>query len=83
METTEQDLDLHTEPEKVIVLTDETQYFLQKAGQWANFLGIIGFICCGLIILAAFFVGSIFSTASQTNPMMASFAGMGTLFTVI
>ena len=81
--TTTDDLNYHSEPEKAIILTDEAQYFLQKAGQWANFLGIVGFIFCGLIALLAFFAGSIFAAASQANPMMASFAGMGSMITII
>ena len=67
-----------------IVLTDEARYYLQKAGQWAYFLGIMGFIGTAFIAIMALFIGSIFTAASQLNPAMGGMAaGGGTLVTVI
>lgn len=43
----------------------EAQSFLREAGKWSYFLGIVGFILTGLILICAFFVGSIFSKLPQ------------------
>jgi hypothetical protein len=37
------------QPESQIILTEEAQYYLQKAGQWAYFLGIVGFVLAGIL----------------------------------
>jgi hypothetical protein len=81
METIEDNLQPAAAPQ--LLITEDAKYFLSKAGQWANFLGIMGFIGTGLIALMALFVGTIFTTLSQVNPMMGAVAGMGSLFTVI
>jgi hypothetical protein len=49
-----------TAPEPGIVLTLEAQGYLVEAGKWAYFLGIMGFIATGFILLCAFFIGTIF-----------------------
>lgn len=67
-----------------IVLTDEARYYLQKAGQWAYFLGIMGFIGTGLIFIGALFAGTMFTTMARVNPLIEGIAaGLGTLMTVI
>ncbi|MET3979395.1 hypothetical protein ABIB62_001981 [Mucilaginibacter sp. UYP25] len=70
-------------PEPQIILNEQAQYYLQKAGQWAYFLGIMGFVGTAFIAIMALFVGTIFTTMATINPMMAAAAGMGGLFTVI
>src|SRR5882672_6038048 len=35
--------------------------YLSDTAKWAKFLAIVGFIVCGLIVLVAFFAGSILS----------------------
>ncbi|QHS57736.1 DUF5362 domain-containing protein [Mucilaginibacter sp. 14171R-50] len=69
------------EPESKLILTDEAQYYLQKAGQWAYFLGIMGFIGTAFVAIMALFVGALFSTMASMNPMMAGAAGMGGVVT--
>jgi hypothetical protein len=61
-----------------IILNEEAQYYLQKSGEWARFLGIMGFICAGLVLIAALFMGSIFSmmSAYQANPYPAGMGGL-------
>ncbi|TFF35903.1 DUF5362 family protein [Mucilaginibacter psychrotolerans] len=67
-----------------IVLTDEARYYLQKAGQWAYFLGIMGFIGTAFIAIMALFAGTLFTTMARANPLMEGMAaGLGTLMTVI
>jgi hypothetical protein len=69
-------------PSPVLTIGAEGQYFLKTAGRWATFLGIIGFIGCGLIAIEAFFVGSVFTrvAAVSPNPMLTAMAGFGWLF---
>jgi glucan phosphoethanolaminetransferase (alkaline phosphatase superfamily) len=70
-------------PEPHLILTEEAQYYLQKAGQWANFIGIVGFVMTGFVVLAALFIGTIFTTMAAFNPMLAGAAAMGPMLTVI
>lgn len=81
METFEHNEIPATEPQ--LVLTEEAQYYLQKAGQWSNFLGIMGFIGTGVIAIMALFIGTLFSTMAAMNPMMAGAAGMGSAMTIV
>lgn len=53
---------------------------LAEAARWAKFLAIIGFIICGLIVLAGLFVGSfmsVFSSRYGANPYNDFPAGPG------
>ncbi|HWZ14908.1 MAG TPA: DUF5362 family protein [Mucilaginibacter sp.] len=67
-----------TVPEPGIVLTLEAQSYLLEAGKWAYFLGIVGFIMTGFILLCAFFVGAIFSLMTKYQPATTPYpAGVG------
>ncbi|MBK0380837.1 DUF5362 family protein [Mucilaginibacter segetis] len=71
------------EAEKGMLLTNESQYYLQQAGKWANFLGIVGFVMTGFILLLSLFIGAIFSKmGSMPNSGMPYGAGMGGFMTV-
>jgi hypothetical protein len=73
-----------TAPETGMALTFEGQTYLREAGKWAGFLGIIGFVMCGLLLIAALFVGTIFSMLAQISPVYAQMpAGIGAVFAVI
>jgi len=67
-----------------INLTMEAQVYLREAGRWAVFLGVMGFIGCGIIFIVAFFAGSMFSRMAElsNNQVAAALAGMGGLVTV-
>jgi hypothetical protein len=69
METTE-NFEPTAEPQ--IILSEEAQYYLQKAGQWAYFLGIVGFVLSGIFVLGSLFIGSIFSMLSKLQPEAAT-----------
>ena len=58
----------HEASETGLALTFEGQTYLREAGKWAGFLGIIGFILCGLLLIVALFVGTIFSALGQFIP---------------
>ncbi len=60
-----------------LVLLEEAQYYLQKAGQWAKFLGIMGFIGSGFLAIMSFFIGSIMGGLAlrQGNIAPAGFGG--------
>jgi hypothetical protein len=65
-----------------LVLGAEAKYFLHTAGRWASFLGILGFIGTGFIVLCAFFVTTIFSLMSRLNPAASAMpSGFGGIFT--
>jgi hypothetical protein len=86
METTETEVQPTPTPapEPVLILTREAQYYLQEAGKWANFLGIVGFIMCAIFLLIALFIGVIFSMLASVSPMYSQIpAGIGTFLSVI
>jgi hypothetical protein len=61
----------HTAPETGLALTFEGQTYLREAGKWAGFLSIVGFIFCGLFLIIALFIGTIFSFLGQLSPAYA------------
>ncbi|WP_184546260.1 DUF5362 family protein [Mucilaginibacter sp. FT3.2] len=69
-----------------LILTPEAQSYLLTAGKWATFLGILGFVFCGLFALFAISIGSIFAKLAEAMPfnpglkMMAGFGGALTIF---
>jgi len=71
-------------PAPVPGLTLEAQTYLREAGKWARFLGIIGFIVCGLILIGALTIGTVISRAAliSPSPMITMMAGMGGLIAV-
>ncbi|QEE50732.1 hypothetical protein FUA48_14445 [Flavobacterium alkalisoli] len=59
-------------------LTNESKDFLREAGKWANFLGILGFVGLGLIVIVAFGVmamGNAFSSAMGAASPMGGLGG--------
>lgn len=69
-----------------IALNYEAQNYLRESGKWAAFLGIIGFIFTGFIVLGALSIGAIMTTMSKLapeNPGFGMVAGMGGFFSVI
>jgi hypothetical protein len=77
--------DIYVEPdsEPVLPLTQQAQGYLQQAGKWAIFLGIVGFIFTALIALAALSIGTIITFVSKINPLMQFPAGVGVALTVL
>lgn len=57
---------------KGIILTEEAQYFLHQSGKWARFLGILGFIGTGFLLLFGLF----FSAITSIMPSYKAAAGM-------
>ncbi|HTH82004.1 MAG TPA: DUF5362 family protein [Mucilaginibacter sp.] len=69
-----------------ISLNYEAQNYLRESGKWAAFLGIIGFIGTGFIVILALFAGTMMATLSRVqpeNPGAAIMAGMGGFVSVI
>jgi hypothetical protein len=87
METTETaEIFDHQGAEPGLILTLEAQSYLRESGKWANFLGIVGFIFCGFIVIMALFAGAMMSMISKftpESPATGMIAGMGGLITVI
>jgi hypothetical protein len=75
----------HPEEPKGLLLPEEAQYYLQKSGEWARFLGIMGFIMSAFIALCAFFIGSIFSMMSvyRATPYPAGMGGIMGFFYIL
>src|SRR4051812_29559231 len=85
MEPTETTEEQHPAEPKGLLLPEEAQYYLQKSGEWARFLGIMGFIMSGFIVIAALFIGSIFSlmSAYQSTPYPAGMGGIMGFFYIL
>ena len=56
--------------------------YLNEAATWAKFLGIVGFIGCGFLVLFSFFAGSIMSNLGELQGESLP-SGMGAMLTVI
>ncbi|MBS1527032.1 MAG: hypothetical protein JST19_15365 [Bacteroidetes bacterium] len=69
METTETNVPAAPAAEPVIILDHEAQAYLRETGRWASFLAVMGFIFCGLILILAIFIGSVFSIMSRISPV--------------
>src|ERR1700761_8982294 len=68
METTEMNEPLvPAEPIELKVLQDG-QYYLLETGKWARFLGIMGFIGAGIVLLAAVFISTLLSLLPVYGP---------------
>nr|WP_067052996.1 DUF5362 family protein [Mucilaginibacter sp. L294] len=81
METEENYVQPGGEPQ--LLLTQQAQEFLQQAGKWAIFLGIVGFIFTGLIVIGALSVGTLITYLATVNPLVQIPAGMGIILTVV
>jgi hypothetical protein len=82
METTENYEQPEAEPGAI--LTFEAQGYLRESGKWAYFLGIIGFIFCGLFFIMALFIGTMLSALATISPLYAGIpAGAGIVLSVV
>ena len=52
--------------------------YLNEASRWSRFLSILGFIYCGLMLIAGVFVGSIMSRLPGLNGDNSAMQMMGT-----
>lgn len=80
METTVEETYQSPQIPNNLILTPEAQSFLLSSGKWATFLGILGFIFCGLFLLFALSVGTIMTKIAEFqpgNPAAMMMAGMG------
>lgn len=61
-----------------------SQNFLSEAAKWGKFLAIVGFILCGLLVVLAFFIPTLFMNLPPYNQLSGSLtSGMSAVFTVI
>jgi hypothetical protein len=64
-----------------------TSLYLKETAKWAKFLSILGFIMCGLIVLAGIFFGTLMTSFSKLSGAPASqvdvFAGAGGVMAAI
>lgn len=74
METTDSSAYITPGSERELVLNQEALYYLQQAGKWASFLGIIGFVFTGLILIGALSASALVAVFQRINPMVG--AGM-------
>ncbi|MDB5029449.1 DUF5362 family protein [Mucilaginibacter sp.] len=52
-----------------LLLLEDAQYYLHESGKWARFLGIMGFIGSGFLLLFGVFFSSAFSLFSHFRSM--------------
>jgi len=68
---------LPLQPQADLVITAEAKYFLHTAGRWATFLGILGFVFTGFIVLAAIFAGTMLAGLSKLQNAGNPYGGTG------
>jgi hypothetical protein len=49
-----------------LAIDHESSSYLTETARWAKFLSIVGFVTCGLLAVASFFIGSIMSRSALT-----------------
>ncbi|PTR01311.1 hypothetical protein C8P68_101545 [Mucilaginibacter yixingensis] len=59
-----------------MVLSQSAQYYLQQAGKWAEFLGVVGFIVCVFMLLGAIGAGSMGSMMANQPGIPAGMSGI-------
>jgi len=65
-------------------LTTSAKSFLLETAKWAKFLAIVGFVMIGIMVIAAFSMGALFSSMSSMSEFGELPAGLGGgFFTVI
>lgn len=75
---------VYTPDPRDLILTPEAQYYLTEGAGWAKFLGIMGFIGCGIIFILAFAVGAIINFATSMSPgAMPLPPGMGVVIGIV
>lgn len=69
-----------------LFVSEQSIVYLRETIQWTKFLAILGFIVCGILIIAGFFVGTLLSTMSPMNqPSAMPFSGFafGLIYVII
>jgi hypothetical protein len=69
------------EPSAGLVLLPEAQLFLAESAKWAKFLGIMGFIGAGFMIIGSLFMGVIL--AATSGFARSSATGISGIFAVV
>lgn len=65
-------------------ISPASQIFLKEASKWGKFLSIIGFIFCGILLIAAFFIPAIYLKLAAFNGLSSEMIGaLTTIITVI
>lgn len=63
-------------PSQELNISEEIKFFLKETARWGKFLGIVGFVFTGLIVIAAFFMIFFGSRAlSQMGEAMGAIGG--------
>ena len=58
-----------------LVLGEQAKKYLNTAGRWASFLGILGFIATGFIVLGAIFAGTMLAGLAKIESMGNPYGG--------
>jgi len=61
----------------------QSSSYLGETAKWAKFLSIVGFVMCGLIVLAALFAGAFFGAAFRQMGMSGGGAVGGAFLSII
>lgn len=61
-------------------LTNESKSFLREAGKWANFLGVLGFIGLGFMVIGAFSIIAMGSAFGSMGGGAGAFGAIGSTF---
>lgn len=67
-------------------IDDQSNLHLKEAAKWARFLGIVGFVICGIIVLVALFAGAFLGSMMSTlsgGGMSEMGSGFGAIITIV
>lgn len=61
-----------------LTLNGASKSFLRETAKWSKFLSILGFIGLGIMLIASFFIGSIYNEMPQAQEIPFDFGGIMT-----
>src|SRR6478735_2092074 len=60
------------DPLNNLTVEPEIKNYLLEAAKWARFMGIVGYVFVGLLVIGAFFVGAFMRFLAKTSPAEAA-----------
>ncbi|MDA9555618.1 hypothetical protein N9R54_05215, partial [Pelobium sp.] len=70
-----------TETPQTLVIDETSRMFLFETAKWGRFLGIVGFVACGFLVIVALFLIFVGGAVSTALEKFGGMAGMMTGFT--
>lgn len=64
-------------------ITNISKKYLLETAKWGKFLGVVGFVCCGIMAVLSLFMGTLFSSIQHSSSMPFGGAFIGGIYLVL